>query len=154
MGSKAKVIAQENLKEHGTYEKLLYVDGVTCVIHVLFWLILSMPFLMWITLLGIRVPRMVLNFLSAREQKTGDGTTKYQNYEFLFRYYTTLGYFPVGWLFQLITCLAWYCRDWSSKSTGRMLLRMLQGEDDAFEDEWPTETPGKVPAVVPVPVPV
>jgi hypothetical protein len=128
------------------------VDGVTCVIHVLFWLILSMPFLMWITLLGIRVPRMVLNFLSAREQKTGDGTTKYQNYEFLFRYYTTLGYFPVGWLFQLISCLAWYCRDWKV-SNGRLLLRMLQAGDD-LEDEWPTDTPGVMPAVVPAPLPV
>ena len=133
------------------------MDGVTCVIHVLFWLILSMPFLMWITLLGIRVPRMVLNFLSTREQKSGDGTTKFQNYEFLFRYYTTLGYFPIGWLFQLITCLAWYCRDWTSQSTGRMLLRMLQGEndfDDELEDAWPTEEPGEVPAEVAPIVPV
>jgi len=152
MASKAKVIGEKNLKEHGTYAKLIFVDGVTCIIHVLFWLILSMPFLMWITLLGVRVPRMVLNFLSTKEQKANDGVKKYQNLEFLFRYYTTLGYFPLAWFFQLISCLAFYCTDGWGVAPASMLLRMLQAEDadaDAF-DEWNTEEPGQLPETIPV----
>lgn len=152
MASKAKVIADKNLKEHGTYGKLIFVDGVTCVIHVLFWLILSMPFLMWITLLGIRVPRMILNFLSVKEQKANDGVTKYQKLECLFRYYTTLGYFPLAWFFQLISCLAFYCTDGWGVTPKSMLLRMLQAKDaDAFE-EWETESPGQMPETIPEPV--
>ena len=103
--------------KNAVYEKLMIIDILLCCFHLLFFVILSFNGFMWLTLLGIRGPRLVTHILAKKDTPE---KLKYQRYEYLFRKYSTYGYLPVAWLLQLINCLAVYCRDYTG------YRRMLQ----------------------------
>ncbi len=99
------------------YERLLIWDGIATACHFIGFLILSLSGIMWVTICLIRVPRMVLHVLALKKKEF-----KWQNYEYLFRKYSTFAFAPTAWIMQLINCMAYYCTDWSP----RLALRMLQ----------------------------
>jgi hypothetical protein len=63
--------------------------------------------LMLIPLLFIRVPRMGLHFMAEKKKEEKDSPFRY--YEFMFRKYSMMAYFPVAFLLQIISGCAIYC---------------------------------------------
>ena len=63
---------------------------------------------------------MVLNALALKKEDV-----KFKIWEYKFRFWTLIGYFPVAIIFQLINCFAIYCTDWTDPVKVKNLLRML-----------------------------
>ena len=92
------------LDKHIIYEKLIIIDAVFAGVHLLVMFIVSIQYLMLITLLGIRAPRI---FLWAYCKKTQQGD--WFNREFKFRKYSTWFYFPIALAVQVTTLFTNYC---------------------------------------------
>ena len=91
-------------KTYFVYEKVVYVDAVVSLIHVVY-AILSGNNFSWFMLLGVRVPRIGLHLMAKNEK-----SVEWQGREYLFRKFSTFGYMPVAWLIvtllggSLFTC--------------------------------------------------
>ena len=65
--NKEAVGLKEKALSYAVYEKILIVDCVLALIHLIFYFILATQNLMLVMILGVRVPRVVLHFLAKRE---------------------------------------------------------------------------------------
>ena len=91
------------VQHYHSYEKLLIVDAVLVGLHLIAFLILKINWLMMVTLLLIRVPRMALHVFAKRDTREG-----YQR-EYLFRKWTCILYFPLAFTFQIVAMLFNFC---------------------------------------------
>ena len=103
------------LDKHIIYEKLIIIDGVFAGLHLLVMFILAIQYLMLITLIGIRGPRI---FLWGWSKKTQD--VVWFDRELKFRKYTSWFYFPIALAVQVTTMFTNYCKNSTDEYNCRM----------------------------------
>jgi hypothetical protein len=78
------------------------------VLHLLMFFCVSLMGLMLIPLLFIRVPRIALHFVA--EKKKDEANSPWRYYEREFRKWSSVAYFPIAFIFQIISGCAVYCK--------------------------------------------
>ena len=98
-------LLKEKVTHYVNYDRLYIPEAVFAGIHLLAMLVLMLQYLMLLTFIGIRVPRVGLWFWA---RKTGD--PKFQHYEWLFRKWSCFLYFPIAVIVQALTMVTNFCR--------------------------------------------
>ena len=90
-------------KLYFVYEKVVWVDAVVSLIHVIY-AILSGNGLSWLMFIGVRVPRLALHMLSKHYK-----TIEWKGREYTFRKYSVYGYFPAALIVTLLAGSFYVC---------------------------------------------